>query len=63
MINTRDILGDKSDLDPDFLWQGVISAVRGAVRLLVHTATRATPTQLVFGRNALLNISFKADWQ
>jgi hypothetical protein len=47
MIRTRNIR-DKSDLDPDFLWQGVLSAVRGAVRSLVHTTTRATPTQLVF---------------
>jgi transposase InsO family protein len=31
MIRTRDIQ-DKSDLNPDFLWQGVLSAVRGAVR-------------------------------
>jgi transposase InsO family protein len=63
MIRTRDIR-DKSDLDPDFLWQGVLSAVRGAVRSLVHMTTRATPTQLVFGCNALLSISFEApDWQ
>ena len=25
--------------------------------------TRATPSQLVFGRDALLNVSFEADWQ
>ena len=56
MIRTRTIR-DKSDLDPDFLWQGVLSAVRGAVRSLVHTTMLATPTQLVFGRDALLNIS------
>jgi NADH:ubiquinone oxidoreductase subunit len=29
---------------------------------LVHTTTLATPTQLVFGRDALLNVSFQADW-
>jgi hypothetical protein len=40
---------DKSDLDPDSLWEGVLSAVRGAVCSLVHTTTRAMPTQLVFG--------------
>ena len=28
-----------------------------------YTTTRATPTQLVFGRDALLNVSFMADWQ
>jgi len=29
----------------------------------VHTAARATPTQLVFGHDAMLNASFQADWQ
>ena len=29
----------------------------------VHTTLRATPTQLVFGRDAMLNVSFEADWQ
>ena len=43
--------------------QGVLSAVRRAVNSLVHTTTRATSTQLVFGRDALLNISFVADWE
>ena len=62
MIRTRDIRG-KDDIDPDFPWQGTLSAVRQAVRSLVHTTTRATPTQLVFGRDALLNVSFEADWQ
>ena len=29
----------------------------------MHTTNRATPTQLVFDRDAMLNISFEADWQ
>jgi len=29
----------------------------------VHTTSRATPTQLMFGRDAMLNASFQADWQ
>jgi len=29
----------------------------------VHATSRATPTQLVFGRDAMLNASFQADWQ
>ena len=33
------------------------------MRSTVHTTLRATPTQLVFGRDALLNVSFQADWQ
>ena len=33
------------------------------MRSTVHATTRATPTQLVFGRDALLNIGFEANWQ
>ena len=29
----------------------------------VHATTRATPSQLAFNRDAILNISFEADWQ
>jgi transposase InsO family protein len=47
----------------DYGWQGVLAAVRQAMRSTVHTTTRATPTQLVFGRDAILNVSFEADWQ
>ena len=43
-------------------WLGVLSAVRQAMRSVVHTTMRATPTQLVFGRDAILNVSFEADW-
>ena len=62
MLRTRDIRG-KDDLDKDFQWQGVLSAVRQAARSIVHTTTCATPTQLVSGPDALLNTSFKAHWQ
>ena len=33
------------------------------MRSTVHSTLRAMPTQLVFGRDTLLNISFQADWQ
>ena len=62
MIRTRDIRS-KHDLDPAFGFQGILAAVRDAVRCIVHTTTQATPAQLAFGRDALLNISFEADWQ
>jgi hypothetical protein len=61
MIRVQNIR-DKNDLDKDFGWTGVLSTVRQAVHSLVHTTTPATPTQLVFGRDALLNVSFQADW-
>ncbi len=53
----------KADLDKDFGWTGILSAIRQAMRATVHTTTRATSTQLVFGCDALLNMSFEADWQ
>ena len=62
MIDSLDIK-NKNDLDPDFGFSGILSAIRGAIRAVVHTTTRATPSQLVFGRDALLNVSFEANWQ
>ena len=53
----------KSDLDDHFGWSGVLAATRNAMRSVVHTTNRATPTQLVFGRDAILNVSFEANWQ
>ena len=54
---------DKDDVPDDLAMDGILAAVRSAVLSVVHTTTRATPMQLVFGRDALLNISFEADWQ
>ena len=55
-------LEDARDLG-HYGWTGVLAAVRHAIRCSVHTTTRATPTQLAFNRDAILNISFEADWQ
>ena len=49
--------------DEDFGFDGILAAVRRAVNSTVHATLRATPTQLVFGRDTLLNISFQADWE
>jgi transposase InsO family protein len=44
-------------------WTGVLSAVRFAMRATLHTTMHATPMQLVYGRDAIHNICFEADWQ
>ena len=62
MTRTLEIKND-DDIDEEFGWLGILSALRQAMRATVHTTTRATPTQLVFGRDALLNVTFEADWQ
>ena len=39
------------------------SEFMGEVSTAVHTTNRATPSQLVFGRDAMVNTTFVADWQ
>ena len=50
-------MDDSDDCDEDFGFDGILSAVRRAVNSTVHATLRATPTQLVFGHDALLNLS------
>ena len=54
---------DMENLDQEDPWSGILSAVAFAVRATLHTTTRATPMQLVFGRDAMLNIPFTANWK
>ena len=53
-------LQDSDDPDP---WAGILSAIMFGVRATVHTTTQATPSQLIFGRDAILNTKFIADWK
>ena len=52
----------KTILDKDDTWSGMLSACMYAIRATVHITLQATPTQLVFGRDANLNIQFEANW-
>ncbi len=47
----------------DDAWDGILSAAMFALRSTRHSTTQATPMQLVFGRDAILNIKFEADWK
>jgi len=53
---------NKDDLPDDNPWDGILAAVAFAMRATVHTTTRATPSQLVFNRDAMHNVRFEADW-
>ena len=44
------------------IFKGILSAVMFGVRSTMHAMLQATPTQLVFGRDAILKIKFEADW-
>ena len=43
-------------------WDGILAATMFATRATYHTTLEATPSQLVFGRDAILNTKFEADW-
>ena len=51
------------ELDQEQPFKGVISATCFAIRSTVHTTTQHTPMQLVFGRDAILNIAHEANWK
>ena len=44
-------------------WSGILAATMFAVRATYHTTLQAPPMQLVFGRDAILNIKHVADWE
>ena len=49
-------------VNPADPWAGILSATMFAVRATYHTTLQATPAQLVFGRDAILNTMFEANW-
>ena len=53
----------KHELDSEDPWTGILSATRFAIRATVHTTLQSTPMQLVFGRDAMLNIQHEANWK
>lgn len=42
---------------------GILAAIAYGIHSTIHTTTRATPMQLVFGHDAILNIQHIADWK
>ena len=42
---------------------GILAAISFALRATVHTTTQYTPTQMVFGRDHVLNIKQEIDWK
>ena len=44
-------------------WSGILAATMYAVRATYHTTLRASPMQLVFDRDAILNINNVDDWE
>ena len=50
------------ELDEDDPWAGILGAVMFSTRTTIHSTNRATPAQLVFGCDAILNVRHEANW-
>ena len=50
-------------IEDDDPWSGILTATMFAMRSTVHTTSQYTPSQLVFGRDSILNISHEANWK
>jgi hypothetical protein len=44
------------------LWGGILAAIAFALRSTYHMTLQATPGQLVFGRDMVLNVQHFTDW-
>ena len=51
------------DLDDTESFNGILAATMFALRATHHTTLQASPSQLVFGRDAIHNIGFEANWK
>ena len=51
------------EVDETDPWAGILSTAMFALRATYHTVLKATPCQVVFSRDAMLNTKFIADWQ
>ena len=53
---------EEQELPQYNLWTPFLSAAAFTVRSMVHTTMKATPAQLVFGRNMILTVRYITDW-
>ena len=61
MLKTKDLVNVIFDVvDP---WSDILASVAYAVRCSHHSTLNATPGQLVFGRDMLLDIAYVPDYQ
>ena len=54
---------DVSNIVNNDPWSGILAATMFSSSATYHTTLQACPMQLVFGRDAILNIKHVADWE
>jgi hypothetical protein len=50
-------------MDSNDPWTGMLAATMFAARATCHTTLQASPMQLVFGRDAILNVKHVSNWE
>ena len=60
MLRSFDLENEKLEADNPFDY--FLQPTAWAIRSTYHTTLKATPCQLVFGRDMIHNIAFKANW-
>ena len=60
MLRTFDL--DNAEIDDEDPWSEFISSTCFAIRSTYHTTIGASPAELVFGRDMILPVQYKADW-
>ena len=59
----HDLTFDTDDLEGTDCFKGILAATIFDIRATHHTTLQASPSQLVFGRDAILNIGLQANWK
>ena len=62
MIKTFEVY-NREDLDQEDPWSGILTAIIFGLRSTFHSTLKATPMQLVYGRDTILPIFHQADWK
>ena len=58
----RNFKVQSTDLEYENPWEGILSSTMFAIRSMMYTTTQFTPSQLVFSRDAILNINQESNW-
>ncbi|GFH50558.1 hypothetical protein CTEN210_07034 [Chaetoceros tenuissimus] len=61
MLTSSDLMNQEFDIRD--LWIPTLTSIAYAIRCSFHSTLQATPGQLVFGRDMLLDISYEHDYQ
>jgi hypothetical protein len=62
MLRSFDMENNHENLEEDNPFDYFLQSTAWAIRSTYHTTLQATPCQLVFGRDMIHNIAFRANW-